>query len=53
MDLALKPEHAARKTGLAKLLPATNAENLPTSRESGGEGGKKKQDAKKQQGAAQ
>ncbi len=44
-NLASKPEHAARKTELAKLLPATNAENLPGGGK--GEGEKKKGKAKK------
>ncbi|GDY09107.1 MAG: iduronate-2-sulfatase [Planctomycetota bacterium] len=38
-NLALKPEHAARKSELAKLLPKSNAPNLPTSGQ--GEGTKK------------
>jgi arylsulfatase A-like enzyme len=49
-NLAQKPEHAARKAELAKLLPATDAENLPNSRGGGegeGEGGKKKGSGKK------
>lgn len=49
INLAQKPEHAARKAELAKLLPAINAEDLPIQR-GGGEdeqNKKKKPQAKK------
>lgn len=46
-NLATKPEHAARKAELAKLLPKTDAPNLPGGR-GGGEGdAPKKKKAKK------
>jgi len=45
-NLARSPEHAARKAELAKLLPKTDAPNLPATRGGGdGEGGAKKKQA--------
>jgi choline-sulfatase len=47
-NLARSPEHAARKAELAKLLPKTDAPNLPATRGGGdGDGGAKKKKANK------